>query len=173
MRDALLIQILFYCGLRLSEARALRFDCFDAEACTVQVKARCDRQGSLGRLKTGRAFRHVPVTAELIQEVVQFEAHNNSPFLFTTRNRTILDDASIRKNIWIPAHRESGVVLRNIHAARHFFASRHIEIGTNLKELSALLGHADEAFTLRVYGHLFDDKENRARRRRQAESLVV
>ncbi len=43
---------------------------------------------------------------------------------------------------------------------RHFFASIHIEKGTNLKKLQTLIGHANIETTLNVYGHLLDDDEN-------------
>ncbi|MFM9846449.1 MAG: tyrosine-type recombinase/integrase [Hyphomicrobiaceae bacterium] len=43
---------------------------------------------------------------------------------------------------------------------RHFFASMHIERGTNLKKLQTLMGHANIETTLNVYGHLLDDDEN-------------
>ena len=43
---------------------------------------------------------------------------------------------------------------------RHFFASMHIEKGTNLKKLQTLMGHANIETTLNVYGHLLDDDEN-------------
>ena len=43
---------------------------------------------------------------------------------------------------------------------RHFFASMHIERGTNLKKLQTLMGHAKIETTLNVYGHLLDDDEN-------------
>lgn len=43
---------------------------------------------------------------------------------------------------------------------RHFFASMHIEKGTNLKKLQTLMGHSNIETTLNVYGHLLDDDEN-------------
>jgi hypothetical protein len=35
------------------------------------------------------------------------------------------------------------------------------------------MGHSDEAFTLRTYGHLFRDPETEARRRARANALVL
>lgn len=45
---------------------------------------------------------------------------------------------------------------------RHFFASYHIDKGTNLKKLQKMMGHKDIETTLNVYGHLLDDDEKRA-----------
>lgn len=40
------------------------------------------------------------------------------------------------------------------HSLRHTYATWLIAEGCNLKKLSVQLGHADEAITLRIYGHL-------------------
>lgn len=41
---------------------------------------------------------------------------------------------------------------------RHFFASLHLERGTNLKKLQTLMGHTTIETTLNVYGHLLEDE---------------
>jgi integrase len=51
-----------------------------------------------------------------------------------------------------------------MHALRHFYASALLDAGENIKALAAYLGHADPAFTLRVYTHLMPSSEHRARR---------
>lgn len=43
---------------------------------------------------------------------------------------------------------------------RHFFASMHIEKGTNLKKLQTLMGHTSIETTLNVYGHLLEDEDD-------------
>lgn len=49
------------------------------------------------------------------------------------------------------------------HQLRHFYANVQLAGGTNIRELADYLGHADPAFTLRVYGHLQPDSHERAR----------
>ncbi len=51
-----------------------------------------------------------------------------------------------------------------MHALRHFYASVLLDAGVNIKALSEWLGHADPAFTLRVYTHLMPESPRRARR---------
>ncbi len=46
---------------------------------------------------------------------------------------------------------------KNFHAFRHHFAAWMIREGANLKQLQTYMGHATAAFTLQVYGHLFED----------------
>lgn len=50
------------------------------------------------------------------------------------------------------------------HQLRHYYANLQLAGGTNIRELADYLGHADPAFTLRVYGHLQPDSHERARK---------
>ena len=50
-----------------------------------------------------------------------------------------------------------------IHQLRHHYASVMLAGGVSLKELAEYLGHADPAFTLRVYAHLLPSSHDRAR----------
>ena len=43
------------------------------------------------------------------------------------------------------------------HTFRHTCASLLFEAGRDVKQVSAWLGHADPAFTLRTYVHLMDE----------------
>ena len=43
------------------------------------------------------------------------------------------------------------------HGLRHTFASILIDEGRNIRQVSALLGHASPSFTLQVYVHLMAD----------------
>lgn len=49
-----------------------------------------------------------------------------------------------------------------LHALRHTYASLLIDRGVDPYTLCQLLGHTDPAFTLRVYGHLYDLKRKEA-----------
>ena len=44
-----------------------------------------------------------------------------------------------------------------LHALRHSAAAALISSGASAKEVQSILGHRSAAFTLTVYGHLFDD----------------
>jgi integrase len=64
---------------------------------------------------------------------------------------------SFRSNYWIPALRAAGLPHVGVHALRHSAAALLISRGASLKELQSIMGHSSAAFTLSVYGHLFDD----------------
>lgn len=49
------------------------------------------------------------------------------------------------------------------HQLRHYYASIMLAGGVSIKELAEYLGHADPAFTLRVYAHMLPCSHQRAR----------
>ncbi|PKV95897.1 integrase-like protein [Amycolatopsis echigonensis] len=49
------------------------------------------------------------------------------------------------------------------HQLRHYYASVMLADGVSIRELAEYLGHANPAFTLRVYSHLLPDSHDRAR----------
>uniref|UniRef100_UPI0025E5B18B tyrosine-type recombinase/integrase n=1 Tax=Deinococcus sp. TaxID=47478 RepID=UPI0025E5B18B len=52
----------------------------------------------------------------------------------------------------------AGVRRLNIHALRHTFGSLMAAQGERIEYISKLMGHADPAFTLRQYRHLYPDE---------------
>lgn len=54
------------------------------------------------------------------------------------------------------------------YALRHYFASKLIEKGNDLKFIQTAMGHADIQITLNTYGHLIRDKENEHKSRAEA-----
>jgi integrase len=87
---------------------------------------------------------------------------------------------SYSETVWKPAAVKAGVIpepkkdkrgrLRyattrkeGIHQLRHYYASVMLAGGVSIKELAEYLGHADPAFTLRVYAHLLPSSHDCAR----------
>ena len=60
-------------------------------------------------------------------------------------------------NWWRDALKACGRAYR-FHDLRHSAASLMIAAGWSVKRVQAEMRHADPAFTLRVYGHLFPDE---------------
>lgn len=57
------------------------------------------------------------------------------------------------------------------HALRHYYAAMQLAGGVNIRELADYLGHSDPAFTLRVYGRLQPNSQDRARQAVDARFL--
>ena len=57
---------------------------------------------------------------------------------------------------WLPTLEALGLPPVGLHVLRHSAAARMIQAGGSPKAVQAILGHRSAAFTLSVYGHLFD-----------------
>jgi integrase len=88
------------------------------------------------------------------------------PLLVTTTARHALDRAYFHR-LWREARTAAGKPperQNGFHALRHFFASAELAGGTDIKTLSAHLGHEDPGFTLRVYTHLMNSAADKTRK---------
>ncbi len=88
--------------------------------------------------------------------------------LIYTRESNQLHWHSFNHHTWKPALREAGVKTPGradgFHALRHFYASALLDAGNSIRALAEYLGHADPAFTLRVYTHPMPSSSERTRR---------
>ena len=168
-----LIYVLFYAGLRLSEVRGLERDAVDTAIRVVTIRQRADKRGRIGDPKSAQGHRDIDVPDACARRLESWLETHRHPLVFATATGRPIDGNNVRKRCWQVVCKEAQVRHLHVHSARHFFASRQIELGADAREVSELLGHADPGFTLRVYGHLFKDRDARARRRARAEASVV
>ena len=56
----------------------------------------------------------------------------------------------------------AGIQYFTMHALRATFATRAIEQGINPRTIQELLGHADYAITMNLYGHVLDETKAEA-----------
>ena len=168
-----LLHVLLFAGLRLSEARGLKRDSVNFRDGVITVRQRADNRGRIGPPKTRQGHRRIYIpdrTAAMLQSWLATHGH---PFVFATCTGKPINGDNLRKRLWLVVQHAAQVRVLTLHSCRHFFASREIERGTNLKELCHLMGHADEGFTLKTYGHLFRDPETEARRRVSANERIL
>lgn len=170
-----LLLVLVYTGMRLSEVRGLPRSEILVEEVAIRVRQRADRNGRIGPPKTRHGVRKIYVPALVIDECVKWLATHNHDLVFPAEGSGLpIGSQNLFKRMWTPLCNEAGLGGRyTLHSIRHFHASRLIASGKNVKEISHVLGHADEGFTLRVYGHLFTDKGSEDRRREEAQALVL
>lgn len=168
-----LLHLLVYAGLRLSEARGLKRDAVDVAMQEIRVFQRADKRGRIGAPKTAHGTRRIHIPDDTAERLKVWLERHRHPLVFATALGRPLDGNNIRKRLWHVVCAAAEVRELTLHSCRHFFASRQIELGRNLKELCVLMGHADEAFTLRVYGHLFRDKGTEARSRALANASIL
>jgi integrase len=172
-RYSLMLMLLVYCGLRLSELRGLPRDALDLKHAQLTVRQRADRAGRIGPPKSERGHRTLYIPDVLLEPLSSWLRTHNHTLVFPSASGAPLYQENIRKRMWTEIQTQAEVPHLHIHSTRHFYASRLIESGATVKEVSTDMGHADEAFTLRVYGHLFKDSESEKRRRSRVDSLVL
>lgn len=139
------------------------------------VRQRADRTGKIGPPKSVQGNRKVYVPKFVADEVVAFIRSHNFDLAFPSeRSGKPICPQNLSKRMWATVCEAAGIGgAYTLHSLRHFHASRLIASGKNVKEVAHILGHADEGFTLRVYGHLFTNKASEDRRREEAETLVL
>lgn len=153
LRDRALLELMYACGLRASEATGLELRDIDL------------RHGVLRARGKGRKERLVPVGREAVIAVrawldrgrpalvgINEEAH-----LFVNRRGTGLTRQGLYKIVQRHA-REAGLDGKmSPHTLRHTFATHLLAGGCDLRAVQEMLGHADIA-TTQMYTHLSADR---------------
>ncbi len=153
----MLVKVLAQTGLRIGEALGLRWQDIDYDAGVLRVHQSV-RGGVVGKPKSKRSRREIPLSQVLRLELRTH--HMASPFkgqddlLFPSDTGEPVHASNLYR--WFkPAAKAAGVQWAAFHTLRHTAASRWIQVGNvPAVQVSALLGHADPAFTMRVYCHV-------------------
>ena len=157
-------------GARQSEVLGLTWGDGDTGEGTIRFTAQLDRDGRRVPLKTARSRRSVEITGELAGKLralkIESAQSGKHDYVFTTRTgsphghrnvaralRRAADDAGLGD-----VERDGEVVEHapSMHSLRHSHGSALIAAGWDIEEVSARLGHADVATTLRAYVHEYD-----------------
>ncbi len=80
--------------------------------------------------------------------------------MFTTKRGLSLRANNWRLREFDAAVKQAGLDIEGLtpHKLRHTAASLAIAAGADVKVVQQMLGHADAAMTLNIYGHLFPDR---------------
>lgn len=157
-RYRLLIAVLIFGGLRISEALGLTWRDVDLETGHLRVRFQRARNGGRVRLKTASARRDVVLMDALVRvlhdhrRASRYRAETD-PVFATTAGSSLSSRNAARAFSNIA--RRADVRGVTPHALRHTFASLLIAQGRDPVFVADQLGHASPAITLRVYAHLF------------------
>lgn len=150
----LLFEVLAGCGLRISEAIALQRLHFqlDDRAPEVCVR-RAIVKGRVGPPKSKYGRRDIRLALPLAASVrarLAAEGDRAPEALVFAGNSGggAISIANLRRRYLKPLAEEVGAPWAGFHTFRHTFASLHIAAGTNIVQLSRVLGHHSAAFTL-------------------------
>lgn len=156
LRDRAILEVLYGCGLRVSEASRLRISCIYMEEGFVRVVGKGDKE------------RLVPVGEMALKAVRDYLEVRPEPFspqyddiLFLNRSGKPLSRVSIFKMV-----KEQAVIAGvhkeiSPHTFRHSFATHLIENGADLRLVQEMLGH-ESILTTEIYTHIDSSTWQRA-----------
>ena len=158
----LMFKILFWAGLRIGEARALKIDDIDFNNKTISVTKnyiKVNGKNIITTPKTKWSIRIIKIDDVLTQEIKDYLDKAlyiiDDDFIFRYEKTSYTNNF---KNI---ALKVLGKNLR-LHDLRHSHASFLINNGVDVLLISKRLGHSNIAMTLNVYSHLYPNKESEA-----------
>src|SRR5918994_4096969 len=153
VRDRAVLELLYGCGLRVSELVGLDVDRVDLPNQQVRVigKGNKERRVPMGDEARDRLHRYRSGPRD------EWTAGRPTPAVFVSQRGSRLS----RESVWRLVRRWSeaaGVVERvTPHTFRHSFATHLLEGGADLRVVQALLGHASIS-TTQLYTHLTGER---------------
>jgi len=147
LRDRALFELIYSCGLRVSEAATLAFDGLFLEEKVVRVlgKRRKERIIPFGDDAAAALARYLSEARPLLAK------GSRSDRVFLNRAGKGIS----RKGIWkrFDLIRQSAGVEAKVHTFRHSFATHLLAGGADLRTVQELLGHTDIS-TTQIYTHV-------------------
>lgn len=144
-RDRALLEMLYGCGLRVSEAAALKMSNLYFEEGFIRVVGKGDKE------------RIVPVGRMAIDAVTEYAAvcppHPDEDALFVNRYGRRISRVSIFNMIKQTAIAAGIAKTISPHTLRHSFATHLVENGADLRTVQEMLGH-ESILTTEIYTHL-------------------
>jgi len=149
LRDKTIFELLYSCGLRITEAIEIKYGDIDFENSMLMVTGKGEKE------------RMVPIGDEAIRLIRRYLAESRqdilgrreSEYLFISKKGSKLN----RKSVWrlLKNYVDRTKIEKNItpHTLRHSFATHLLENGADLRSVQELLGHMDIS-TTQVYTHL-------------------
>jgi integrase len=158
----LLVRVLGVGGLRFGEAAALQRQHVDLVRRRLLVReSLTEVSGRLVRTAT-KTYQHrrVPLPPSIAKALSAHldglgDAASDAP-VFRSPEGGELRYRAFHGRVWSPALERLGLSHVGVHVLRHSAAARMIQAGASPKAVQTVLGHRSAAFTLSVYGHIFD-----------------
>lgn len=153
IRNAAILELLYSCGLRVSEVCDMTFSCLFLEERYLRVvgKGTKERLVPMSESAIERINEYLPIRQSIIPKP-PYQHH-----FFLNRVRTGISRQMIFMIIKDLANQVGLKKKISPHTLRHSFATHLLEGGANLQAIRDMLGHADIA-TTEIYTHL--DRSN-------------
>jgi len=150
LRDKALLELLYACGVRVSELLGLKVSdlFFNEEMIRVFGKGSKERLVPVGRSAVKWVKEYLMKSRPMLEK-----KHKSENFLFLNRRGTKLS----RMGIWkiVDKYVKDAGIKKEVHphTFRHSFATHLLEGGADLRAVQEMLGHADIS-TTQIYTHI-------------------
>jgi len=156
-RDALLIKLILFTGIRATETLDLQLDAFESIEVDEQQMYKIKIVGK------GSKERFVYILKEKIQRELDFLIEHNyikNYIAITNQNKRMsrVGLYSVISN----KMKKAGINKKGVHILRHTFARDLVSKNINLQTISELLGHANIMLTAKVYARSNEGSKARA-----------
>ena len=163
LRDRAILEVLYSCGLRVSELTGLNWEDIDPnlEVLRVKGKGQKERIVPIGRTALDALQRYRVEIPALLGKNYQLASHNGSTSdarpVFLNQRGGRLTPRSVARLVASYA-RQCGLAHKiSPHALRHTFATHLLDAGADLRAIQELLGHSSLSTTQR-YTHVNLDR---------------
>lgn len=148
-RNRAIIEVLYSCGLRISELIGLRFSNMFLDEGFIKVEGKGSKQ------------RLVPISETAVREIKNYLFYRNAmepkkgseDIVFLSNRGTAISRIMVFH--FIKQYAEEAGIKKNIspHTFRHSFATHLLEGGANIRAIQLMLGH-EKITTTEIYTHL-------------------
>lgn len=148
LRDALLLEMLYSSGCRVSEISNIKIKDINFKDRKIKI---------LGKGNKERYAFYGSKCEKLLNNYLEKEMHE---YLFTNKHGNRLNERTIRKIVEDTARKADIKVHVTPHTLRHTYATHLLNEGADLKSVGDLLGH-ENLSTTQIYTHVSNERLRR------------
>lgn len=157
------IMLSLYCGLRIGEVCALKWNDIDVNNSMLYVRRTVQRVASptensktkilIDSPKSKSSIRAIPVPGFLIPIILSLVQEDPpDAFILSGSIKNPLEPRTFQY-YFIQVLHMAGIERTKYHTLRHTFATNCVALGFDIKSLSEILGHSNVSITLNKYVH--------------------
>lgn len=147
LRDALILEMLYSSGVRVSELANMKIKDIDFNERKILI---------LGKGNKERYVYYGSQCSELLDKYLKLD-HRDSPYLLIGKRSERLNEREIRAIVTNTAKKAGIAVHVTPHTLRHTYATHMLNDGADLKSVGDLLGH-ESLSTTQIYTHVSNER---------------
>lgn len=151
-RNKAMLELMYGCGLRVSELVALEINDIDMTNCLIRIvgKGNKEREIPIGEYSIYYLMEYLKVREKLLKK-------KSCTKLFLNNHGNGMTRQGFFKNLKIILREKGLNESVSPHTLRHSFATHLINRGADLRSIQEMLGHADIS-TTKIYTRISDEK---------------